>query len=127
MGSRTYIGINREGANLGMFGCFGKLVAYSDPSKLTNLKKWCNREITDEEDKDYLKQFFDTGYCCEAVTFNQSFNKYQLLTFLRAYLLDMEEYKGTENLHWTYLFDVIAVIALSKDDDTYTIEWTEGG
>ena len=127
MGCRTYISINRDGVDMGMFGCLGKLVAYSDPSELKYLKRWCDKEITDEEDREYLKQFFDIGYCCEAVTFKQSFNKYQLLTFLNAYFLDMEKHIGTENLHWSFIFEAIAILAMSKDNDTYTIEWTEGG
>ena len=127
MGCRTYIYINRDGVDMGRFGCLGKLVAYSDPSELEHLKMWCEHEITDEEDREYLKQFFDIGYCCEAVTFKQSFNKYQLLTFLNAYFLDLEKHIGTENLHWSFIFEAIAILALSRDNDTYTIEWTEGG
>ena len=129
MGCRTYISINRneDEVDTGIFGCLGKLVAYTEPSELENLKMWCDREITDEDDRKYLKKFFDIGYCCEAVTFNQSFDKYQLLTFLRAFFLDMEKFKEVENLHYSYIFEAMAILALSKDDDTYKIEWTEGG
>lgn len=129
MGCRTYISIirNEEEVDTGVFGCLGKLVAYTEPNELENLKYWCDREITDEKDREYLKQFFDIGYCCEAVTFNQSFNRYQLLEFVRAFFLDLEKFKGVENLHWSYIFEVMAFLALSKDNDTYKIEWTEGG
>ena len=129
MGCRTYISINRDGVNVdtGMFGCLGKLVAYSDPDELEHLKMWCDSEINDEEDREHLKSFFDIGYCCESITFKQSFNKYQLLTFLNAYFLDMEKHIGTENLHWSFIFEAMAILALSSDNDTYTIEWTEGG
>lgn len=127
MGCRTYIGVNNQNVKVGSFGCLGKLVAYNDPAKLEYLKYWCDRTITDEEDKDYLKGFFDHGYYGEAVTFNQKFTKYEILDFLRAYLEDYKECYHLSGYSSWVLLRGFAVVMLAGENDTFEIEWTEGG
>lgn len=129
MGSRTYI----YGDGTKNYVCMGKLVAYVDPDTLPNLKEWCDKNITDKEDRSYLfggvdedgdecPGYFNIGYCHESVDFYQKFTRDQIGEFITAYIKD--------DCHSYRYFNDKVYIDIGKllsESETFTIEWTEGG
>lgn len=131
MGSRTYI----YGDGTDNYVCMGKLVAYVDPDTLPNLKEWCDKNITNEDDRTYLfggidelgqdwdgYGYFDIGYCHESIDFHQNFNRQQIAEFITAYIKD-----DCHSYRYFNDKDYIDIGKLLSESETFTIEWTEGG
>lgn len=132
MGCRTWIYNSDDNECL----CLGKLVAYVRPYEgtLPNLKKWCDDNITDKDDRiylfggrdedgDYWEGYFNIGYCYEAITFNESFNRDQIADFVTAFIRDNANgpYPRFDQSFYQKIGNLLA------NDTKFTIQWTEGG
>lgn len=132
MGRRTYI-YDSAGSKI---ACLGKLVAYTtDPSKdLPNIKKWCDNNITNEDDRiylfggtdedgDYWEGYFNIGYCRESIIFHERFNRQQIADFVTAFIRDNANgpFPNFCSDFYRELGDVLS------SDTEFEIEWTEGG
>lgn len=133
MGIRTYIyGVDTpkiDEVNLenhhepDNYVCLGKMVAYVDSLDIPKLEtvKWLEKHLTDEEDKEYLEQYKDVGYCNEYITFNQVFTHEEMLEFVEAYYND----KVSKTV-WNNVYGLSDVILLLENYDYFVIEWTGG-
>ena len=133
MGIRTYIyGVdtpNIDDVNLehhhypDNYVCLGKMAAYIDSLDVPKLEtvKWLEKHLTDADDKDYLEQYKDVGYCNEYVTFNQVFKHEEMLEFVEAYYNDK-----VSKSPWNNVYGLSDVILLLENYDYFVIEWTGG-
>lgn len=124
MGYRTYI-YN----SLDKPVCVGKLIAYVDPKSLPNLQKWCDENITNEDDREYLfgsknedddwDGFFNNGFCYENIMFNQCFNKEQIAAFITGFVRDKAN--GPFPLFQASFYEELG--KLLGSDNKFYIEW----
>lgn len=121
MGCRTYIYNLDNNTNC----CLGKLVAYVEPDDNMKLLKWCREHLTDKDDLEYIEQYADVGYCCEAITFKQIFTRQEILDFFTCYVADKQymckEFPYFQNDMWA---DILKTLSSGW---RFKIEWTEGG
>lgn len=103
--------------------CLGKMVAYVDPRITPQMDtvKWLGEHLTDKEDREYLAQYYDYGYCGEYITFNQVFTHEEILEFVEAYYNDKVSKTG-----WNNVYGLSDVILLLENYDHFVIEWTGG-
>lgn len=126
MGVRTYIyGFNS--ANIKDFlcteaknACLGKMAAYVDRCDIPNLEsvQWLEKHLKNEEDKEYLEQYKDIGYCNEYIVFNQVFTHEEILEFVEAYYND----KASKS-PWQNVCGLSNLILLLENYKHFVIEW----
>lgn len=100
--------------------CLGKLVAYVDtfvPEKMETVK-WLEDHLNDDEDKEYIKQYKDHGYCGEYITFNQIFTREEMRKFIEAYYNDKINFSG-----WQNVYGLSDIIQLLEEYSLFAIEW----
>lgn len=105
------------------YACLGKMVAYVDMRDVPKMEtvQWLEKHLKDEEDKEYLAQYKDVGYCNEYITFNQVFTHEEMLEFVEAYYNDKVSKSG-----WKNVYGLSDVILLLENYDYFVIEWTGG-
>lgn len=105
------------------YACLGKLVAYVNYNDIAKMEtvQWLEKHLKDEEDKEYLEQYKDVGYCGEYITFNQVFTHEEILDFIENYFNDKVKYSSFQNV-----FGLKDIILLLENHDHFLIEWTGG-
>lgn len=103
--------------------CLGKLVAYVDVADIPKMDtiQWLGEHLTDKEDREYLAQYYDYGYCDEYITFNQLFKHEEILDFLECYYNDKVKYSPFKSV-----YGIKDVFLILENYDYFVIEWAGG-
>lgn len=105
------------------YACLGKMTAYVDVYNVPKMNtiQWLGEHLTDKEDREYLAQYYDLGYCGEYITFNQIFKHDEMLDFIENYYNDKARYSPFKSM-----YGIKDVILLLENYDYFLIEWTGG-